>query len=330
VRKRLTVISPVYNEAEVIESFYRELKACLRGLEDRYDSQIVLVLDQCTDDTLSVVRQLAAADSSLLCLVLSSRFGHQMSLLAGLDHASADVYVMMDSDLQHPPSLIPEMIQAHERGFDVVYTVRKDSGRQPAWRRLAGKAFYGLLRRISDAPIYENAADFRLLTERVAKVFRTDIRERKMFMRGLISWVGFRQQRLEYAASSRRGGVSKYSMGRMTGLAADAVLSFSTFPLKVSLGLGAAMSLAGFAYALFTAVQFGISSRLPSGWATLVMLITIFAGAQLLCIGLVGAYVGAIYAEVKRRPHYIVEEAINFPRDAGLFMPVPRGPLPQL
>jgi glycosyltransferase involved in cell wall biosynthesis len=315
VKKRLTVISPVFNEVEVIESFYRELKVCLRGLASRYDAEILLVLDRCTDDTVSVVRHLAADDFSLRCLVLSSRFGHQMSLLAGLDHAKADLYVMMDSDLQHPPSLIPEMIRAYEEGFDVVYTVRRESGRQPAWRRLAGKVFYGLLHRVSDAPIYENAADFRLLTDKVARVFRTDIRERKMFMRGLISWVGFNQKRLEYSAATRRAGASKYSMSRMTGLAADAVLSFSTFPLKVSLALGAAMSAAGFAYAFFTAIQFGISSRLPSGWATLVMLITIFAGAQLLCLGLVGAYVGAIYAEVKKRPHYIVDETINFPRD---------------
>ena len=315
MKKRLTVISPVFNEVEVIESFYRELKACLRGLASRYDAEILLVLDRCTDDTVSVVRHLAADDLSLRCVVLSSRFGHQMSLLAGLDHAKADLYVMMDSDLQHPPSLIPEMIRAYEEGFDVVYTVRKESGRQPAWRRLAGKAFYGLLHRVSDAPIYENAADFRLLTDKVARVFRTDIRERKMFMRGLISWVGFNQKRLEYSAATRRAGASKYSMSRMTGLAADAVLSFSTFPLKVSLALGAAMSAAGFAYALFTAIQFGVDSRLPSGWATLVMLITIFAGAQLLCLGLVGAYVGAIYAEVKKRPHYIIDETINFPRD---------------
>ncbi len=313
MRKTLAIISPVYNEVEVIESFYREVKARLAQLVDRYDSTILLVLDRCTDDTLSVVRHLAANDPSLRCVVLSSRFGHQMSLLAGLDHARADVYIMMDSDLQHPPSLIPDMLAAYETGADVVYTVRTDSTAEPGWRRLAGKAFYNLLRRVSDAPIHENAADFRLVTEKVARVFRTEIRERKMFMRGLISWVGFQQQRLEYAAGRRGAGTSKYSMTRMSGLAADAVLSFSTFPLKVSLALGAAMSAAGFAYALFTAVQYGINSRLPSGWATLVMLITLFAGAQLLCIGLVGAYVGAIYAEVKKRPHYIVDEIIHAP-----------------
>ena len=209
MKKRLTVISPVFNEVEVIESFYRELKVCLRGLEPRYDTQILLVLDRCTDDTVSVVRHLAADDLALRCLVLSSRFGHQMSLLAGLDHASADIYVMMDSDLQHPPSLIPEMVRAYEEGFDVVYTVRRESGPQPFWRRVAGKAFYGLLHRVSDAPIHENAADFRLMTEKIARIFRTDIRERKMFMRGLISWVGFNQKMLEYSAATRPAGASK-------------------------------------------------------------------------------------------------------------------------
>jgi len=313
----LCVISPVYNEAEVIESFYRELQACLRTLEPKYTARILLVLDQCTDNTLTVVRRLAADDRSLSCLVLSSRFGHQMSLLAGLDHARADVYVMMDSDLQHPPSLIPDMIAAYESGADVVFTVRRDTGGEPAWRRIAGKAFYGLLSRVSDAPIHENAADFRLLTDRVARVFRAELRERKMFMRGLISWVGFRQHRLEYSAAPRRAGSSKYSLARMSGFAADAVLSFSTFPLKVSLAIGALMSAAGFAFAIVAAVQYGLSGRVPSGWATVVMLITIFAGAQLLCLGLVGAYVGAIYAEVKQRPHYIVDHVINMHGDVG-------------
>ena len=317
MKKKLAVIAPVFNEVEVIASFHRELRLALRAVEDRYDPTILLVLDRCTDDTLAVVRQLAAGDPALICIALSSRFGHQMSLLAGLDHARADIYIMMDSDLQHPPSLIPQMIALYEAGAEVVYTVRKESGTQPAWRRMAGAVFYGILHRLSDAPIYENAADFRLFTEKVARVFRTEIRERKMFMRGLISWVGFDQRKLEYTAAARGAGASKYSLTRMTGLAADAVLSFSTFPLKVSLGLGAAMTAGGFVYALFTAVQYGVSSRLPSGWATLIVLITLFAGAQLICIGLVGAYVGAIYAEVKKRPHYIVDEIIQVPAVAA-------------
>ena len=197
MRKTLAIISPVYNEVEVIESFYREVKARLAQLVDRYDSTILLVLDRCTDDTLSVVRHLAANDPSLRCVVLSSRFGHQMSLLAGLDHARADVYIMMDSDLQHPPSLIPDMLAAYETGADVVYTVRTDSTPSPDGAGSRARRFTTCCAGYPTHPFYENAADFRLVTEKVARVFRTEIRERKMFMRGLISWVGFQQQRLD-------------------------------------------------------------------------------------------------------------------------------------
>jgi dolichol-phosphate mannosyltransferase len=219
---------------------------------------------------------------------------------------------MMDSDLQHPPSVIGEMVQASEQGCDVVYTVRRDTENQGSLRKLGGRIFYGSLRRLSDAPIYENAADFRLLTEKVAKVFREQLRERRMFMRGLVSWVGFNQKAVEYVAADRAAGHSKYSGTRMLRFAAHALISFSSFPLQVSLIAGAALSIAGFVYGLFTVVQYFVDTELPSGWATLVILLTLFSGMQLICLGLVGAYVGAIYSEVKGRPHYVVDELINF------------------
>jgi glycosyltransferase involved in cell wall biosynthesis len=313
LKKRLTVISPVYNEEDGIRSFYDELKRCLSELEPRYRSTILFVLDRCTDNTLAILRDIADRDSAVKCLVMSSRFGHQMALLAGIDHANADVYVMMDSDLQHPPSVIKEMTRTYEQGFDVVYTVRKEVERQGIWRKFGGKIFYSILRRLSDAPIHENAADFRLVTDKVARVFRNQIRERNMFMRGLVGWVGFNQKALEYVAAPRFAGRSKYSMTRMLRLAADALVSFSSFPLRLSLIVGVLFSVAGFLYALLTAFQYFVHTELPSGWATLVILITIYSGVQLICLGMVGAYVGAIYSEVKNRPHYIVDELINFP-----------------
>lgn len=313
MNKRLTVISPVFNEEAVIEAFYRELKRCLLELAPAYESTILFVVDRCPDNTVNILQRIADEDASVRVLVMSSRFGHQMSLLAGIDHAQGDVYVMMDSDLQHPPSLIKDLIAAHEQGFDVVYTIRKDTEEQSWLRKVWGKAFYTLLRRLSNATIHENAADFRLITEKVARVFRRRIRERNMFMRGLVSWVGFNQKGIEYVAAARSAGRSKYSVMRMLRFAGNALLAFSSFPLKVSLIAGTLLSLAGFMYGLFTAFDYFINTQLPSGWATLVILITIFSGVQLICLGLVGAYVGAIYSEVKNRPHYIVDLAINFP-----------------
>ncbi|SRR6266567_2566947 len=310
--KRLVVISPVYNEEEVIRPFYDELKLCLYDLEPHYRSTIVFVLDRCTDNTLAILRDIADRDDTVKCLVMSSRFGHQMALLAGIDHTDADVYVMMDSDLQHPPSVIKQMIRTYEQGFDVVYTIRMEIEGQGTWRKLGGKMFYSILRRLSDAPIHENAADFRLITDRVARVFRDQIRERNMFMRGLVGWVGFNQKAVKYVAAGRFAGRSKYSMARMFRLAGDALISFSSFPLRLSLIVGVVFSVVGFLYALLTAFQYFVHTELPSGWATLVILITIYSGVQLICLGMVGAYVGAIYSEVKNRPHYIVDELINF------------------
>lgn len=313
MERRLTIISPVFNEEAVIGAFYRELKECLIELEPAYKTRILFVLDRCTDGTLDILKGIAQRDPSVSCIVMSSRFGHQMCLLAGIDYADGDVYVMMDSDLQHPPRVIKEMLKAYEEGCDVVYSIRKSSNDQGVLRKACGKLFYWLMDRLSGGVIQENAADFRLITEKVARVFRHQIRERNMFMRGLVSWVGFRQRGLEYVAAPRYAGSTKYSFGRMMKLAVDALISFSSFPLKISLFAGTILSLAGFLYALLTAFQYLFHMQLPSGWATLVILITIFSGVQLLCLGMVGTYVGAIYFEVKGRPHYIVDETINFP-----------------
>ncbi|HUX78634.1 MAG TPA: glycosyltransferase family 2 protein [Alphaproteobacteria bacterium] len=312
MRRALTIISPVFNEEDVIESFYNELKKTLDSIDTNYKSKILFVIDRCTDRTLEIIDRLAQRDHSVSYLVMSSRFGHQMSLLAGIDTAKSDVYIMMDSDLQHPPALINDMLKCYEEGFEVVYTLRKTTEKQGLIRKLCSKYFYRLMNALSDASIYENAADFRLISEKVAIVFRQQIRERNMFLRGLVSWVGFKQKSLEYIAAPRFAGKSKYSVAQMFKLAGDALISFSTFPLTVSLIVGTFFSLLGFLYALTTFFQFILYRQLPNGWTTLIILITIFSGVQLLCLGMVGAYVGGIYSEVKKRPHYIIDHLINY------------------
>jgi hypothetical protein len=204
------------------------------------------------------------------------------------------------------------MLSLYEEGYDVVYTIRKKTEKQAVFRKLVGKYFYRLMNRLSEAHIYESAADFRLINEKVASVFRDKIRERNMFLRGLISWVGFRQVPLEYTASPRAAGESKYSITKMIKLATNALVSFSTFPLKVSLIFGSTISFFGFLYAAVTFFQYTIYGLFPNGWTTLIILITIFSGVQLLCLGMVGTYVGAIYSEVKNRPHYLIDKIINY------------------
>ncbi len=189
--KTLTVISPVYNEESVIEFFYQELSTVLTTLNNRYQTNILFVLDRCTDRTLSILKGIAADDQAVQILALSGRFGHQMALLAGIDHCNSDVIVMMDCDLQHPPALIPAMLEKYEQGYDIIYTLREDAPDSGLFKQFSSRLFYRLVNWISDIPISESAADFRLISRTVAQVFQHQIRERNQFMRGLFSWVGF-------------------------------------------------------------------------------------------------------------------------------------------
>jgi len=310
--RTLSVVCPVYNEQEVIEPFYEALNGVLEGVADRYQATILFVVDPGTDDTLSIVRRIAARDPKVRVLVLSARFGHQMALLAGIDHSDADVVVMLDSDLQHPPALIPAMLDASEKGYDIVHTIRLDAPDTSWVGRWASRLFYQLLNVLSQVPIRESAADYRLISRRVASLFRHQIRERNQFLRGLFSWVGFRATGVSFQAQPRAAGRSKYSVGRLFAFAMAGITSFSKRPLRAAILVGLGFALSGLLLALVTLVQYFSHSTLPSGWTTIVILIAGFSGIQLIFLGVIGEYIGAIFDEVKARPHYIVEERINF------------------
>ncbi len=311
--KTLTVICPVYNEEEVIGAFHEALRSALRGLEGRYLSNVLYVADRCTDGTVDILRRIAAADDTVQVLALSSRFGHQMSLLAGIDHARSDAVVMMDSDLQHPPSLIPALLDKFEEGYDIVYTIRQDQPDIGFFKRLSSKLFYRIINSISKVPINESAADFRLISRRVARLFHTSIRERNQFLRGLFSWVGFKSIGIPFAVKARAAGRSKYSLSRLIRFGVHGIVSFSKRPLQAVIFLGFLFASFGFVFALVTFVQYFLHASLPSGWTTLTILISVFSGVQLISLGIIGEYIGAIFDEVKARPHYIVEEKINLP-----------------
>ncbi len=312
-RKTFTMICPVYNEEAVIATFYAELKAVLDSVRDRYESTILFVVDRCKDRTLDVLKGIAANDPAVRVLYLSSRFGHQMSLLAGIDHCDtdADIVGMMDSDLQHPPELIPKLLATFEQGYDIVYTVREDSPDVGWVKQITSKLFYKVINKISQVPINESAADFRLISRRVATVFRTQIRERNQFVRGLMSWVGFNSVGVPFQVRARTMGRSHYTVGRLVRFGIEGTVSFSKAPLLASIVVGFAFALFGFAIALVTVVQYFMHLALPSGWTTLVTIISIFSGVQLIFLGIIGQYVAAIFDEVKARPHYLVDEKIN-------------------
>jgi glycosyltransferase involved in cell wall biosynthesis len=311
--KKLSVITPVYNEEEVIAEFHRQLAAELDRLSERYESEVIYIVDSCPDRSLEILRGIAQGDPRVKVLALSARFGHQMALVAGIDHAHGDAVIMLDSDLQHPPALIPVMLAEFEKGYDVVFTIRKNPRGSGLFKSLTSGMFYAVINRLSQIPILESAADFRLISARIARVFQREIRERNQFLRGLVSWVGFKRIGIPFETRERGGGRTKYSIARLLRFGIHGIVSFSKKPLEAAILVGLGLASLGLFLALFSVIDYFHRSNLPSGFTTLVILISGFSGVHLIFLGIIGEYVGAIFDEVKARPHYIIEEKLNFP-----------------
>lgn len=311
IKLKLTVVAPVYNEEEVIRHFHSRTVEILKLLDD-VDANILFVVDKCTDNTLEVLRSIVAKDPASSVIAMSARFGHQMALLAGIENSlDSDVIIMMDSDLQHPPELIPELLSRYKMGFDVVYTKRLETEDLGVVRKFIGKLFYKFIGKLSQTQINENSADFRLISNRVANILVSGFQERNMFLRGLFSWIGFPQTGVEFVAEKRFAGKTKYSLKRMLQLALISILSFSTKPLKLGIFIGVSFAGIALIYLVYVIIIFFINRSIPSGWTSLAASLLLFSGVQLIVLGIMGAYIGAIYEEVKKRPRYIVEEKIS-------------------
>ena len=307
---KLTVVTPVYNEEAVIAHFYDKTRAVLDAMEN-VEGKILFVLDRSTDKTLEILRTIVAKDPQSKIITMSSRFGHQMALLAGIENAKdADAIVMMDSDLQHPPELIPTLVTEYQKGAAVVYTVRRHTKDVGFIRRQLGNMFYRLLNSISSISINPNAADFRLINRRVADSLRTGFKERNVFLRGLFLWMGFDQVGIEYTAERRVAGESKYSLSRILQLAVIGILSFSTRPLYAGIFVGVGFAALAFMFMFYAFISYFVDRAIPSGWTTLVILLLLFSGVQLIVLGIMGTYIGGIYEEIKGRPRYIIDEEI--------------------
>jgi dolichol-phosphate mannosyltransferase len=308
----LTVVVPVYNEEQVIRYFYARTRGVLDSLQD-IEAWILFVVDKCMDNTLEVLRNIAVSDARCKVIALSSRFGHQMSLLAGIENAQySEAIIMMDGDLQHPPELIPDLLARFREGFDVVNTIRKDTIDVSLARKMTGNIFYKMLSLLSDVQINANAADFRLISSRVARVLATDFQERNMFLRGLFSWIGFKQANVSYIAEKRFAGESKYSFSMMLRLAVHSILSFSTKPLQIGIFVGVGFAAIAFLLLVLSVIDYFLEKAMPSGFTTIVAFSLLFSGVQLIVMGVMGVYIGGIYNEVKGRPRYIIDEMIGF------------------
>ena len=306
-----SVVVPAYNEEEVIGVCHAELRGIMDALNRPYE--LIFVNDGSTDRTPSILRTLARHDRHVRVIDLSRNFGHQIAISAGLERARGGAVIVMDADLQDPPPVIPRMIEKWNRGFDVVYGRRVKRERESVFKRLSAWLFYRFLRALSGIPLPVDAGDFRLLDRKVCDALNR-MPERHRFLRGLVSWAGFRQTEVPYHRRPRRAGHSKFPLLKMIGFALDAVTSLSRKPLGLASLLGLLISSGGLVYLVYSLVRF-VSGRAVEGWTSLVALLIIFNGALFLIVGILGEYIGRIYDEVKRRPLYCIDETIGFDRD---------------
>jgi dolichol-phosphate mannosyltransferase len=289
-----------------LRAFYARLKESLESLPD-LRHRILFVDDGSSDETLAELNRIAADDAAVEVYSLSRNFGHQIALTAGLDAARGDAVVMMDSDLQHPPTLIPHLVEQWRRGADVVSAVRRSTADESRFKRLTSRGFYKFLNALSDTPIPEGAADFCLLSRRAHRALRA-MPERHRFLRGMVSWMGFERVFVEYDAPARAAGKSKYTLRRMLRLASNAVFSFSAAPLQTASRVGMLAMLAGFAYLAYIVGRYLLYHDLVPGWSSVVCSIVILGGLQLVFIGLIGEYLARIFEEVKGRPLYLFKQ----------------------
>jgi dolichol-phosphate mannosyltransferase len=242
---------------------------------------------------------------------MSRRFGHQLSLLAGIDHAAGDAIIMMDCDLQHPPDLIPQLLEQYEAGFDIVQTIREYDRDIGSLKKLSSRFFYKLQNALSPLEIPEGAADFRLISKPVAQIFKTSIREQNQFLRGLFRWVGYNTSFVHFISPSRPTGKTKYDFKRLLVFSISGITSFSKMPLRIGSVLGLVISLMSLIYGVVTIINYFLSGAFPRGYATLIVAMLFIGGLQLSVLGIIGEYVGSIFDEVKHRPLYIIQEILK-------------------
>lgn len=305
----LCIVAPFYNEADGIAGFYEALRDELLLLDD-VDYRCIFVDDGSQDSTLEQLNAIAAGDEAVRVISLSRNFGHQIALTAGLDHADGDAVVMMDSDLQHPPQLISEMVDLWRGGADVVSAVRQDTEDATFFKRLSSRMFYALVRQLTDTPIVPGACDFCLLS-RAAHQALLAMPERQRFLRGMIAWIGFRRAFVPFRAPRRAAGESKYSLRRMTRLALDAVFSFSTVPIRMAYQVGALVLLAAGTYMTYILGRYWLLGDLVPGWGSLICTVLILNGIQLVFTGLIGEYLARTFEEAKGRPTYLLKQPLR-------------------
>jgi len=305
----VTIVVPCFNEEGVVTQTYNALAETLYPLP--YNWEIIFIDDGSKDKTVEELEKIHAQDERTKIIAFSRNFGHQIAVSAGIEASQGDAVVIIDADLQDPPSVIKEILVKWEEGFDVVYCVRRTRQGETFHKKFLTKVFYRFINKLSEIPLPLDTGDFRIMDRKVIDVL-LKMPERDRYVRGMVAWIGFNQIPYYYDRPERIAGVSKYPLWKLIKLALDGIISFSKEPLKISayIGLFAAMlSFIGIFYALYLRL---FTSNWVTGWTLMFIMILFFGGVQLICIGIIGEYIGRVYGEVKHRPLYVVKKAIGF------------------
>ncbi|AGC68413.1 glycosyl transferase family 2 [Thermoclostridium stercorarium subsp. stercorarium DSM 8532] len=305
-----SVVVPMYNEEAVARETYRRLTEVMEKIGCAYE--IIFVNDGSRDRTAEILNEICDMDKRVKLVNFSRNFGHQIAITAGTDYASGQCVVIIDGDLQDPPELIPEMIEKWKSGYDVVYGKRISRKGETLFKKFTAAAYYRFLRSMTDVSIPVDTGDFRLIDRKVCDALK-QVRERNRYVRGLISWLGFRQTAIEFEREERFAGETKYPLKKMVKLALDGITTFSYKPLKLASYIGSIISAVSFIYLIYVVVKrIFFPETVQPGWASILAVSLFFNGITLLMLGIIGEYIGRIYDEVKARPLYVVKNTRNF------------------
>lgn len=304
----ISIVIPCYNESAVLDRAWPELIQLANSLKNDFDVELIFIDDGSRDDTWDKIRAFAAADGRVHGASLSRNFGHQFALTCGYDLARGQAVVCMDADLQDPPEIIPQLLEKWRQGFDVVLAVRRHRPGEGWFKRASASFFYRLIRAMGGRQVRADSGDFRLMSRQAIEALNS-MREQHRFIRGMVGWVGFKTAEILYDRRPRTAGQTKYSLTRMIRLAADAIISFSYFPLRIAYWTALLLMLISFGYLCWTIiVHFILGTPLVQGWASLLVAVVAFGTMNLVCLGLIGEYIGRIYEQGKQRPLYLVRE----------------------
>ncbi|MDO4535885.1 MAG: glycosyltransferase family 2 protein [Clostridium perfringens] len=304
--KKVSILIPAYNEEEVLYALYDRLQKVMNKLSN-YDFEVLLINDGSKDNTLNILRELRKKDDRICYINLSRNYGKETAMIAGLDYVTGDCCIILDADLQDPPELIEDMLKYWEEGYDDVYAKRKSRAGESFMKKLTSSLFYKTLQKSTRIPIQKNTGDFRLLDRRCVDALKK-FRESERYTKGMFSWIGFNKKEILFDRDPRVAGETKWNYWKLIDLAIEGITSFTTKPLRVSSFLGVIISFCAFVYIIIIITRTLLLGEAVKGYPSLMAVILFLGGVQLLCLGVIGEYIGRIFNETKKRPLYFVEE----------------------